>query len=607
MCGIIGYAGKSEATDIIISGLKKLEYRGYDSAGLSVFNNGEIKTIKAVGRIKNLETLVSENKDILKSNVGIGHTRWATHGKPTEKNAHPHFTEKVSVVHNGIIENYLKLKQCLIDKGVTFETETDTEIIVKLLDYYYKGNPVETISKVLSRLEGAFALAIMFKDHPTKVYGVREECPLVAVLGEGENFIASDMNALLEYTNKYYNIEHKEIVEIDKDNIKIMDLDGNEIKKEVLIANWDMTSIEKCGYEHFMMKEINEQPQAMTSTFAPRIIEGVPNFEYDEITDEYLKQFKKIFIIACGTAMYAGMIGKNLIEKLARIPVEVDVASEFRYNDPILTKEDLVIVVSQSGETADTLAALRLAKSRGIQTIAVVNVVGSSIAREADKVITTFAGPEIAVASTKAYTVQITIMYLLALKLALINDKVSEEEVKKYITILKEVPSKISSVISLSDLIKGIAIKNQNTRDMFFLGRGLDYAVCLEGALKLKEISYICSQPYQAGELKHGTISLITEGMPVVCIATQRNVFDKMISNVKEIKARGARTIFVTTGDIEIEKEIVDDIIILPSLDDMFMPLVVVPALQLFAYHMGVIKGCDVDKPRNLAKSVTVE
>lgn len=607
MCGIIGYAGKLYAPDVIISGLKKLEYRGYDSAGLSVFNNGNIKTIKSLGRIKNLEILKDEKKIQLESNVGIGHTRWATHGKPSEINAHPHFTSKVSIVHNGIIENYLKLKEYLKNKGYEFQTETDSEIIVKLLDYYYNGDPIETIAKTISRLEGAYALAIMFKDHTDKVYGVRKECPLLVALGNNENFIVSDMSAVLQYTNKYCNIEYQEIVEISKSKVKIMDVDGNEIKKEVCVVNWDVTAAEKCGYEHFMIKEINEQPQALTSTITSRILNDLPNFDHDNISDEYLKKFKKIYIIACGTAMHAGMVGKTLIETIAKIPVEVDVASEFRYRDPILNRDDLLIVISQSGETADTLAALRLGRSNNISTIAVVNVDGSSIAREADKVIVTFAGPEIAVASTKAYSVQLSIMYLLAIKLGLLNEMVNYDQAKQYIKKLQSIPSMISDVISLSAHIKDVAILYQNSKNMFFLGRGLDYAICLEGALKLKEISYIHCEPYQAGELKHGTISLITDGSPVMCVATQKRLFEKMISNVKEVKARGAKTIFVTTEDINLENSLIDNVIKIPSIDDIFMPLMVAPVLQLFAYHMAVIKGCDVDKPRNLAKSVTVE
>ncbi len=620
MCGIIGYAGNLQAPDVIISGLKKLEYRGYDSAGISVFCDGEIKTIKSVGRIMNLEDLVNKNKQFLKSNVGIGHTRWATHGKPTEKNAHPHFTKNVSIVHNGIIENYLKLKQSLESNGYKFETETDSEIIAKLLDYYYckNKNPIEAISKTISRLEGAYALAMIFKDFPDKIYGVRKECPLVAALGQNQNFLASDISSVLNNTNEYYQIEYQEIVELSAERIKIVDIDGNEIKKSINVANWNVLDIEKCGYQHFMLKEINEQPQAITSTISPRINNNLPNFSYDDISDEYLKKFKKIFIVACGTAMHAGMVGKTLIEKIAQIPVEVDVASEFRYRDPILSQQDLVIVISQSGETADTLAALRLAKSKNIDTLAIVNVQGSSIAREADKVILTFAGPEIAVASTKAYIVQLSVIYLLAFKLAIINNKIDEKQISNYIDVLRCIPTNLSDVIANSNYIKDVAVLYQNTKNMFFLGRGLDYTICMEGSLKLKEISYINCQPYQAGELKHGTISLITDGLPVVCVVTQKNLFEKMISNIKEIKARGAKTIFFTTNNLfdQVEPEIIDSHVIIPHIsslenncesNDIFMPLMVAPALQLFAYHMAVIKNCDVDKPRNLAKSVTVE
>ena len=608
MCGIIGYAGQLDAPGVIINGLKKLEYRGYDSAGISVFNNNEIKTIKTVGRIRNLEALVNENKENLLSHVGIGHTRWATHGKPSENNAHPHFTDKVSVVHNGIIENYLFLKEYLQNKGYVFTTETDSEVVAKLLDYYYDDDTIEAISKAINRLEGAYALAIMFKGEPNSIYGVRKECPLIVALGDNENFLASDMNPVLEYTNKYYQIQHHEIVKVSQDSVKVMDVDGNEIKKEVCVANWSAAAAEKCGYEHFMIKEINEQPQAMVSTIEPRIVENLPDFSYDGISDEYLKQFKKIFIIACGTAMHAGMVGKFLIEQIARIPVEVDVASEFRYRDPIINKDDLLIVISQSGETADTLAALRLGKSKGMSTLAIVNVEGSSIAREADKVIKTFAGPEIAVASTKAYTVQLAVMYLLAFKLAMINSKLTVDEAKEKIRILRDIPNKIVDVITFSDDIKNIAILHQNAKDMFFLGRGLDYCTCLEGSLKLKEVSYINCQSYQAGELKHGTISLITEDIPVVCVLTQKNLLEKMVSNVKEIKARGAKTIFFTSFNLNLEEGLANNIIKIPGdVDDIFAPLLITPALQLLAYHMAIIKDCDVDKPRNLAKSVTVE
>lgn len=608
MCGIIGYAGHLDASVVIINGLKKLEYRGYDSAGISVFNNNEIKTIKTVGRIRNLEALVNENKENLLSNVGIGHTRWATHGKPSENNAHPHFTDKVSVVHNGIIENYLFLREYLQNKGYVFTTETDSEVVAKLLDYYYDNDPVEAISKAINRLEGAYALAIMFKGEPNSIYGVRKECPLIVALGDNENFLASDMNPVLEYTNKYYQIQHHEIVKVSQDSVKVMDVDGNEIKKEVCVANWSAAAAEKCGYEHFMIKEINEQPQAMVSTIEPRIVENLPDFSYDGISDEYLKQFKKIFIIACGTAMHAGMVGRFLIEHIARIPVEVDVASEFRYRDPIINKDDLLIVISQSGETADTLAALRLGKSKGMSTLAIVNVEGSSIAREADKVIKTFAGPEIAVASTKAYTVQLAVMYLLAFKLAMLNGKLTTDEAKEKIRILRDIPNKIVDVITFSDDIKNIAILHQNAKDMFFLGRGLDYCTCLEGSLKLKEVSYINCQSYQAGELKHGTISLITEDIPVVCVLTQKNLLEKMVNNIKEIKARGAKTIFFTSFNLNLEEGLANNIIKIPGdVDDIFSPLLITPALQLLAYHMAIIKDCDVDKPRNLAKSVTVE
>ncbi len=605
MCGIVGYTGNKNAVDILLGGLKKLEYRGYDSAGISVFDNDKIRTIKSKGCLAVLEKKIN-NVGKPQSNCGIGHTRWATHGEPSDVNSHPHGSDKISIVHNGIIENYLHLKSVLKEKGYTFDSQTDTESVAKLLDYYYDGDPVKAIKKVISDVKGSYALGIVFCDFPNKIFAVRKDSPLIVGLGDGENFIASDIPAILKYTRNYYQIEQNEIAEISKDEVKITDLDGNVISKEILTATWDVAAAEKGGYDHFMLKEIFEQPKAFSDTISPHIYKGLPDLGVEHLSDDVLRGFEKIHIVACGTAMHAGMVGKQVIEKLARIPVNVEIASEFRYCDPIISKNDLIVIISQSGETADTLAALRLAKKQGVHTLAVVNVVGSSISREADSVIYTWAGPEISVASTKAYTVQMAVMYLLAIRLAYANKKLDEQSAVKLTSQLVGMEDTIKQTLGLSDRCKKLAESYCNCSNLFFIGRGFDYALSLEGSLKLKEISYIHSEAYAAGELKHGTISLITENMPVIAVSTQKALFDKMVSNVKEVTARGARVLFITQNAGDVGSE-VENVLHIPDVDDMFAPLAGVVPLQLFAYYCAVTRGCDVDKPRNLAKSVTVE
>ncbi len=606
MCGIVGYVGNRDCADVLIDSLSKLEYRGYDSAGISVFENGNIVTEKSAGRLALLsEKLEKGHKP--DGHCGIGHTRWATHGEPSDINSHPHNGAKVSIVHNGIIENYIKLKKFLIDKGYEFQSETDTESVAKLLDYYYNGNPVETIRRVLSEIEGAYALGIIFSDYPDTIYAVRKDSPLIVGVGEGENFIASDVPAIIQYTRDYYLIETDEIVTITKDKIEIRDNCDKIIEKELQHADWDVEAAEKGGFEHFMLKEIHEQPTAFRTTIKPRIMDGMPFIEECGITVEMLKNYRKIFIVACGTAMHAGLVGKYIIEELARIEVTVDIASEFRYRNPVIGKEDLVILISQSGETADTKAVLELAKKEGASTLSVVNVKGSSIARESDFVLYTHAGPEISVASTKAYMVQLSIMYLLAFELAYAKGTITEEQCREYIKQLEEIPDKIEEVLEIKDRCQFIASRLVTSNSLLYIGRGLDYALSMEGSLKLKEISYIHSEAYAAGELKHGTISLVTENMPVIVVATQSKLLDKTISNVKEVKSRGAKVSMICSEELNVGKDVANHLVKLPKVDDIFMPLLAIVPLQYIAYYTSVLKGCDVDKPRNLAKSVTVE
>lgn len=608
MCGIVGYVGKQQCADILVNALKKLEYRGYDSAGIAVHSEGKIKTVKAKGKIaEGLEAkLTNEGKPV--GTCGIAHTRWATHGEPSDINSHPIGNGKITIVHNGIIENYREIKEFLISKGYVFESETDTETVAKLLDYYYEGNPKDAIISALNDIEGAYALGIIFKDFPEKIFAVRKESPLIVGKGNGENFIASDMTAILEHTKEYYLLEYGEIAELDGENIVFCDMHKREIAKELSIADWDLDAAEKGGYEHFMLKEIHEQPEVIKTTINPRIKDGMPDLSECGITPEKLKKYNKIFVVACGTAMHAGLVGKYVIEKIARVPVDVDIASEFRYRDPIVSEGDLVIIISQSGETADSLAAMRLAKKLGAETLAIVNVKGSSIAREADMLIYTHAGPEIAVASTKAYMVQIAVMYLLAFEIAFAMGKIDEAECRRLTSLLRETPDVIEKILENTEDAQYIASQLITADSLLYIGRGLDYALSMEGSLKLKEISYIHSESYAAGELKHGTISLITDNMPVIAVATQTDLFDKTISNIKEVKTRGAKVIMVCREGYNPDKDIADFKFGLPDdVENLIMPMAAVVPLQLIAYYTSVLRGNDVDKPRNLAKSVTVE
>ena len=606
MCGIVGYIGKNDCTSILLEALSKLEYRGYDSAGIAVFENGKIITEKSKGELESLRKKLSK-KGTPVGKCGIGHTRWATHGEPSDINSHPHGNKRVTIVHNGIIENYKQLKEFLEENGYEFESETDTETVAKLLDFYYEGDPVETIIKVISEIKGSYALGIIFKDFPETIFAVRKDSPLIIGLGKEENFIASDVPAILKFTRDYYLIEQDEIAVINNDKVEIVDIHKNIVNKEVQTATWDEDAAEKGGFEHFMLKEINEQPEAIRKTIKGRILEGMPNFLESGVTPEKLNSYKKIFIVGCGTAMHAGMVGKYVIEKLAGIEVVVDIASEFRYRNPIIGEEDLVILISQSGETADTLAALKMAKSKGADTISVVNVVGSSIARESDYVIYTYAGPEISVASTKAYSVQLSIMYLIAFELAFVKGKIDEKKCKYYVEKLQEVPGKIEKILEDVENVQFIASKLMNAESLLYIGRGLDYAMSMEGSLKLKEITYIHSEAYPAGELKHGTISLITEHVPVVAVATQDELVEKTISNVEEVKARGAKVVFICQKGTSVGKKAIDYKVEVPKGDEVLMPIITSVPLQLIAYYTSVYRGCNVDKPRNLAKSVTVE
>ena len=608
MCGIVGYTGHQKAVDVLLDALSSLEYRGYDSAGISVFEGSKIETIKSLGRLAQLrERIASQEKEFL-GNCGIGHTRWATHGEPSDINAHPHTTKKLSLVHNGIIENYVQIRQKLQADGYKFVSRTDTETAAHLLDRLYTGDPVAAIRQLCSLLEGSYAFAILFWDHPGEVYGVCKGCPLIAAQGKGENFIVSDIPAILPYTRDYILLEEGDIVKITADSIWIQGPDGKEKIPNVQQAQWNMEQAQKGGYPHFMLKEIYEQPKALRDTIHPRIVDGLPDFAIeDSIPDGFWRQFDRISVVACGTAWHAGMLGKGLIERLARIPVECEIASEFRYRSPLLDRRTLVILVSQSGETADTLAALRLARESGSTTLAVVNVTGSTIAREADYVIHTFAGPEIAVASTKAFSVQLAVMYLIAIKLALAGGKCQPDEARELTSNLLEAIEATLKVFPLDSAIQKYAQSYVELKDLFFLGRGLDYSLAMEGSLKLKEISYIHCEAYAAGELKHGTISLITPGTPVIALATQDALLSKTLSNVREVISRGAEILLLCKDTFTPESELAGKCILLPALDDLFMPFVGVIALQLLAYHTAVLRNCDVDKPRNLAKSVTVE
>ena len=606
MCGIVGYVGKRNAQDVLLDGLEKLEYRGYDSAGVALALEGGIRVVKSKGRLAELRKRLAVEA-LARSGCGIGHTRWATHGEPSDVNSHPHSTPRVSIVHNGIIENYGVLKERLVAKGYTFESETDTEVLVKLIDSCYEGEPLKALRAALAMVRGSYALAVLFRDFPDTLFAVKRESPLIVGWGEEENFIASDIPALLKYTRRYSVLEEGDMAVVNADGIRFYNEFAEPVKREVLTANWDQEAAEKGGYPHFMLKEINEQPAAITATVSPRVENGLPDLRVPELTDERLRRIGTVHLVGCGTAMHAGMVGKAAIEALARVPAQVEIASEFRYRNPILRPEDLVIIISQSGETSDTLAALKLAKSRGVPVLAIVNVVGSSIARAADYVMYTYAGPEIAVASTKAYMVQMCVLYLFALRLAYARGMQTDAEIRRLTAELLRAGEVIKPRLADCEQIKYLASRFVNTQSCFFIGRGFDYSLSLEGSLKLKEISYVHSDAYAAGELKHGTISLVTDGVPVIALATQKQVYEKTISNAKETKSRGAKVLLFTTRDAVVPDGVADYVVRLDDYDDLLMPLQLIVPLQLFAYYMAVLRGCDVDKPRNLAKSVTVE
>lgn len=608
MCGIVGYIGTEQAAPIILDGLSKLEYRGYDSAGIAVFDGEKIITQKAVGRLKILENLTCGGER-LKGFSGIGHTRWATHGAPSEKNAHPHRnkTGTIAVVHNGIIENYSILKKKMQNKGYEFISDTDTEVLAHLLDYYYQGNPLETIIKVLHRVEGAYALGIMFADHPEAIYAVRKDSPMIVGKNDKGCFIASDVPAILKYTRTVYYVDNQEVVELKKEGMCFYSIDEEKLVKEPVTVEWDVNAAEKAGYEYFMLKEIYEQPPTVNNTILPRIKGNEIVINELGISDDELCKVEKIHIVACGSAYHVGMTGKYIIEGLAQIPVDVDVASEFRYRDPILQKGDMVIVISQSGETADTLAALRETQKKGFKVLGIVNVVGSSIAREANSVMYTWAGPEIAVATTKAYSAQLTALYILALKFARVKVIMKQNQYESMLTCLQHLPDQIELLLGQKEKIQYLANRYAGSKDIFFIGRGIDYAISLEGSLKLKEISYIHSEAYPAGELKHGTISLIEEGSLIIALATQPKLYQKTISNMTEVRSRGAKVMAITFESNKLMEKAADYVIYIPETDPYFANSLAIIPLQLLAYYIAIGKGCDVDKPRNLAKSVTVE
>ena len=612
MCGIVGFTGAHQAAPILLDGLSKLEYRGYDSSGIAVRDGlKDTEVLKAKGRLKILKEKTNNGKSV-KGTCGIGHTRWATHGEPSEDNAHPHVSDdgNVVAVHNGIIENYQELKEKLVRNGYTFYSETDTEVAVKLVDYYYKkyeGNPIDAINHAIIRIRGSYALVMMFKEYPEEIYVARKDSPMILGVADGESYIASDVPAILKYTRNVYYIGNLEMARVRKGEITFYNLDGDEIEKEQKVIEWDAEAAEKGGYEHFMMKEIHEQPKVVTDTLNSVLKDGEVDLSGVGLSAEEIRNISEIQIVACGSAYHVGMVGQYVIEDLARIPVRVELASEFRYRNPILDKNMLVIVVSQSGETADSLAALREAKLRGIKTLGIVNVVGSSIAREADNVFYTLAGPEISVATTKAYSTQLIAMYTLAVQFAKIRGQISDEQYMGYIKEMQTLPDKIRRILEDKERIQWFASKQMNAKDVFFVGRGIDYAICMEGSLKMKEISYIHSEAYAAGELKHGTISLIEEGTLVIGVLTQSALFEKTVSNMVECKSRGAYLMgLTTTGNYNIE-ESADFTVYIPETDEHFATSLAVIPLQLMGYYVSVAKGLDVDKPRNLAKSVTVE
>lgn len=608
MCGIVGYVGSKKASKFLIEGLSKLEYRGYDSAGIAVIDNDKIEIRKHKGRLSNLVDELS-NKSA-EGTIGIGHTRWATHGEPSDVNSHPHQASKgdITVVHNGIIENYNELTKWLKSEGYEFKSATDTEVIPNLIHYYYNGNLLEAVIKASEKLEGSYALGVVSGQEPDKIVAVRKDSPLIVGIGQGETFIASDIPAVLSYTRDIYLLEDNEFVVLTNNGAQVFDKNGNEIKKEIYKVTWNEDAAEKGGYDSFMLKEIHEQPRAVKDTLASKIALGkeilIDNISF---TKEQLENFDRIYIVACGTAYHAGLVGKTVIEKFAKIPVEIDIASEFRYREPMVTNKTLIIVVSQSGETADTLAVLRDSKKQGARVLAITNVVGSSVSREADDVFYTLAGPEIAVASTKAYVTQLAAFYILGLYFASLKETMTNEEIETIKAELLQIPNKIDKALKMKDSLQKFASTHYNHKDMYFLGRGLDYAVAMEGSLKLKEISYIHCDAYAGGELKHGPIALIEKNTAVITLLTQESLKDKMISNVREVSTRGGNIFAVVNEGDTTTKEVVDDLVYIPKTIDILTPLISVVPLQLISYYVAKQKGCDVDKPRNLAKSVTVE
>ena len=608
MCGIVGYIGSNQAAPILLDGLSKLEYRGYDSAGVAVYGESDIEIVKAKGRLQVLRELTDDGNGV-KGCCGIGHTRWATHGEPSVANSHPHFNKEktIAVVHNGIIENYQPLRERLEKDGYQFSSQTDTEVVVHLLEKYYNGNPLETIAKVMTRIQGSYALGIIFKEHKGQLFAVRKDSPLIVGQGEDGNYIASDVPAILKYTRNVYYIENLEIAKLTEEGISFYNIDMEPIDKEMHTVEWDLEAAEKGGYEHFMLKEIYEQPKAVRDTISPRMKDNEIVIDELNMSEEDIKKIRKIYIIACGSAYHAGVTAKYVIEQIARIPVEVDLASEFRYRNPTVEKDSLAIIVSQSGETADSLAALREAKKLGVKVLGIVNVVGSSIAREADNVMYTWAGPEISVATTKAYSTQLVALYLLAVHFGKVRSTINEETYKEMVEELQSLPDKIQLVLGDKERIQWFASKFASSHDIFFIGRGIDYATSLEGSLKLKEISYIHSEAYAAGELKHGTISLIEKGTLVIGIATQPDLYEKMVSNLVEVKSRGAYVLGLTTSGNFAMEDTANCTIYVPKTLPCFETSLAVIPLQLFGYYVSLAKGLDVDKPRNLAKSVTVE
>ncbi len=610
MCGIVGYLGSRKAAEVIVEGLSKLEYRGYDSAGVAVnsSNEKELNIRKFKGRLSVLAEDLEKNP--IDGNLGIGHTRWATHGEPSDVNSHPHFNQAktIAVVHNGIIENYMEIKEELISEGVKFESQTDTEVIAHLVDKYYEGNLLDVVYKTISKLRGAYALGVICKEHGNELVAVRKDSPLVVGVGEGENFIASDIPALLKYTRDVYFLENGEVVHLKDENVTVYDSNRNLVEKEVFHVTWDVEAASKGGYDYFMSKEIHEQPTGVRETLERRLDDnGNIILDSINISKEDLEKINKVYIVACGTAYNAGLLGKYAIEKFVNIPVITDIASEFRYSDPFVDENSLVILVSQSGETADTLAVLRDSKAKGARILSITNVVGSSIARESDDVFYTWAGPEVAVASTKAYTTQITSLYMIALDFAIKKGTITREFYDSMISKMKEIPSKIQEILDNEEYIKEVAKTVVSSEHAFYLGRGIDYSLAMEGSLKLKEISYIHAEAFAAGELKHGTIALIEKGTPVIAIATQEKLFEKMVSNMEEVRARGAYVVAIAQSHNKDVEKAADKIIYIPNSDDILSPILAVVPMQLLAYHVSVLRGCDVDKPRNLAKSVTVE